>query len=60
VAVHHINEDFEFVTGRNYAVADRGLWPGTSQTYFADVACGPFKQGLLAPAYNDPDELPAG
>jgi hypothetical protein len=29
------------------------LWLGTSQGYFAAMACGPSKQGLLVPAYSE-------
>lgn len=59
VAIHHISQDFELVAGNHYAAADRGLWWGAGQGYFANMACGPSKQGLLAPAYSEP-HLAAG
>jgi hypothetical protein len=59
VAIHHISQDFELVAGDDYAAADRGLWLGASHGYFSAMACGPSKQGLLAPAYSE-SRLDAG
>jgi hypothetical protein len=59
VAVQHVREDFTVVTSADYAPADQGLWPTRSQSYYESMACGPSRQGFLAPAYSQPYVGPA-
>ncbi|HWE88106.1 MAG TPA: hypothetical protein VG317_01430 [Pseudonocardiaceae bacterium] len=53
VAVQHVQEDFDLPQGRDYAPADRGIWPGNTQSYDAQMDCRTDTQGYLGPAYAD-------
>lgn len=55
VAVEHVTQDFQYIADKQrYAANDQGVNLGDEQAYFADMACAPSKQGILAPAYSDP------
>lgn len=56
VVVEHFNQDFDVVVSG--PPADQGLWLGSFRPYIADTACNAAKQGLIAPAYSDPNPNP--
>ncbi|HEX3781902.1 MAG TPA: hypothetical protein VHX38_19735 [Pseudonocardiaceae bacterium] len=53
VAVQHVAQDFMVPAGARYKAGDRGVWPGTTQSYADQIACTEINKGFLAPAYSD-------
>jgi hypothetical protein len=53
VAVVHVAVDYAVIESSQYTPGSQGAWVGGSQSYDSSMACGPFKQGYLAPAYLD-------
>lgn len=57
VAVQHVQEEFDLVSGANYGAVDRGIWLGATQAYDSSIGCAASEQGYLAPAYANPPDL---
>ncbi|HEX4225856.1 MAG TPA: hypothetical protein VHZ97_26060, partial [Pseudonocardiaceae bacterium] len=57
VAVQHVQEEFDVVSGANYVPADHGIWLGATQSYDSSIDCAASNQGYLAPAYANPPDF---
>ncbi|ONI71039.1 hypothetical protein ALI144C_51760 [Actinosynnema sp. ALI-1.44] len=58
VAVYRVESHYVFLDGKQFPSTSRGMWPGAWQSYFYSIACGPFREGLLAPAYSERRTVP--
>ncbi|QUF07178.1 hypothetical protein KCV87_14730 [Actinosynnema pretiosum subsp. pretiosum] len=53
VVVTRMRTEYSLVSGNRYAPGSQGAWFTSSEGYTYSMACGPAREGLIAPAYSE-------